>query len=106
RGIGGAGVDPPFGRLEGEHSPVGLVVVDDKHALALQLGLDADKVALPRRRQRGGRRLNAEMERGPTTWPFALGPQAPAHQLGKAPADGKPETRATVLASGRRVGLR
>jgi hypothetical protein len=49
--------------LQAEHAPVGGIVVDDEHALARELGLHADELALPRRRQVGDGHLDREQER-------------------------------------------
>ena len=95
----------PLGGLQREHAPVGRVVVDDEHALALQLGLHADEIALAGHRQLGDRHPDGEQERSSTPLSVALRPHVPAHQLGEAPADREAQSGTAVFARRRRIGL-
>jgi hypothetical protein len=49
----------PLRGLQRQDAPVGRVVVDDEQTLVLQLGLGADELAPPARRQLRDRRLDA-----------------------------------------------
>src|ERR671927_1084189 len=77
-----------------------LVVVDDEHALAAQVGGSGVR--------QGGRRRPAQPHGEPEGAALArraLHADLPAHQLDELLADGQPQPRAAVLAGGRAVGL-
>ena len=100
-------VHAPLAGLQREHAPVGGVVVDDQHALALR--------ARAARRRSRARRLGGSSAIGativkknvePLPGPSLSTHMRAAHQLGEALADRQAEAGAAVLARRRRVGLR
>ena len=84
----------PLGGLQRQDAPVGGVVVDHQHALALERRLLADEVApaCPAGSAAGGAR-DREVEGRARPGPGALGPHRAAHQLGQQLADRQAQAR-------------